>query len=109
MVGVRLHDDGFVKPEIAAPGRYMVGPVPAGSTLAAERPASVVAPGYMELSGTSFAAPVVSGTAAQLLALQPDWTPDQVKGALMADGEAGAAGDTGSGRRRRGQRGQRRC
>src|SRR6185295_18120851 len=29
-------------------------------------------------------APVVSGTAAQLLALHPSWTPDQVKGALMA-------------------------
>ena len=37
----------------------------------------------MELSGTSFAAPVVAGAAAQLLALHPDWTPDQVKGALM--------------------------
>jgi serine protease AprX len=37
----------------------------------------------MELSGTSFAAPVVSGTAAYLLALNPTWTPDQVKGALM--------------------------
>jgi hypothetical protein len=37
----------------------------------------------MQLSGTSFAAPVVSGAAAYLLALHPDWTPDQVKGALM--------------------------
>jgi hypothetical protein len=37
----------------------------------------------MELSGTSFAAPVVSGIAADLLGLHPDWTPDQVKGALM--------------------------
>ena len=25
--------DGFAKPDIAAPGRYMVGPVPASSTL----------------------------------------------------------------------------
>ena len=37
----------------------------------------------MELSGTSFSAPVVSGAAAQILALHPNWTPDQVKGALM--------------------------
>ena len=32
--------DGFAKPELAAPGRYMVGPVPEGSTLAVERPTS---------------------------------------------------------------------
>jgi Subtilase family len=37
----------------------------------------------MELSGTSFAAPVVSGAAANIIAQHPSWTPDQVKGALM--------------------------
>ena len=76
--------DGFMKPELAAPGRYMVGPVPVGSTLAVEKASNVVAPGYIQLSGTSFAAPVISAAAAQLLAKHPDYTPDQVKGALMA-------------------------
>jgi serine protease AprX len=75
--------DGFAKPEIAAAGRYMIGPVPVNSTLPAERPERVIAPGYMELSGTSFAAPVVAGTAAQILARHPEYTPDMVKGALM--------------------------
>jgi serine protease AprX len=75
--------DGFLKPELVAPGRYLVGPVPAGSTLALERPGSVAAPGYMQLSGTSFSAPVVAGAAAEVLAAHPGWTPDQVKGALM--------------------------
>ncbi|HET8893691.1 MAG TPA: S8 family serine peptidase [Gaiellaceae bacterium] len=75
--------DGFAKPDLAAPGRYMIGPVPPNSTLAVTRASSVTAPGYMQLSGTSFAAPVISGTAAYLLALHPSWTPDQVKGALM--------------------------
>jgi serine protease AprX len=76
--------DGFSKPELSAPGRYMVGPVPATSSLALQRADHVVAPGYMQLSGTSFAAPVVAGTAAQIIARHPNFTPDQVKGALMA-------------------------
>jgi serine protease AprX len=75
--------DGFAKPELAAPGRYMVGPVPVTSTLYSERPDHVVEPGYMELSGTSFAAPIASGVAALILGKHPEFTPDQVKGALM--------------------------
>ena len=76
--------DGFLKPDIGAPGRYMVGPVPPTSTLVAWKPLNVTAPGYMQLSGTSFAAPVVAGAAQQLLLRHPAWTPDQVKGALLA-------------------------
>jgi len=75
--------DGFAKPDIGAPGRYMIGPVPTTSTLLAERPTQARATGYMELSGTSFAAPLVAGVAAYMLAINPTWTPDQVKGALM--------------------------
>jgi serine protease AprX len=76
--------DGFMKPDLTAPGRYMVGPVPVGSTLAVEKASNVVAPGYIQLSGTSFAAPVISAAAAQILGKHPEYTPDQVKGALMA-------------------------
>src|SRR5919112_416953 len=58
----------------------------------------MVAAGYVELSGTSFATPVISGIAAQALARNPTWTPDQVKSALMRrarpvpEAEAGACG-----------------
>ena len=37
----------------------------------------------MELSGTSFSAPIVSGIAALILGRHPEYTADQVKGALM--------------------------
>jgi serine protease AprX len=75
--------DGFTKPDIAAPGRYLVMPVPVDATIPEHVPDRVLAPGYMWMSGTSFAAPVVSGAAAQILARHPEWTADQVKGALM--------------------------
>jgi serine protease AprX len=75
--------DGFRKPELAAAGRYMIAPIPQSSTLAAEKAANVVSPGYIRLSGTSFSAPVVAGAAAQLAMVHPEWTPDQIKGALM--------------------------
>lgn len=80
--------DGFLKPDLSAPGRRLVGPVPSDSTMAAEHPERVVSPGWMRLSGTSFSAPIVAGAAAQLLGAHPDWTPDQVKGALMASARA---------------------
>jgi serine protease AprX len=75
--------DGFRKPEVAAAGRYMIGPVPGASTLARDKASNIISPGYIRLSGTSFSTPVVSGAAAQLLIKHPEWTPDQVKGALM--------------------------
>jgi serine protease AprX len=89
-------EDGFRKPEMAAPGRYMVGAIPAGSTLASQKADHLVAPGYIELSGTSFAAPIVAGTAAQLLARHPSWTPDQLKGALMVTAKPVPGGTFGS-------------
>jgi serine protease AprX len=75
--------DGFWKPEICAPGRLMVGPVPMGSSLAVEKASKIQTPGYVELSGTSFAAPVISGIAAQILARNPEMSPDEVKGAIL--------------------------
>jgi serine protease AprX len=97
--------DGFAKPDLSAPGRYMIAPVPMDSTLAKAAPDRIMAPGYMWMSGTSFSTPVVSAAAAQILARHPGWTPDQVKGALMlaanylpsVTGNAGGVGEIDAG------------
>jgi serine protease AprX len=85
--------DGFYKPDVSAPGRYMVGPIPGGSTIAALKAANLVGSDRIQLSGTSFSAPVVSGTVADMLTRHPNWSPDQVKGALMRTARAVHSGN----------------
>ena len=88
--------DGFLKPDLGAPGRHLVSPVPPASTLLLERPDRAVPPRSMRLSGTSFAAPMVSAASAYVLAVHPQWTPDQVKGALMASAQKAGKATEGS-------------
>jgi hypothetical protein len=71
----------------------MVGAIPMGSTLAAQKAANIKSSGWIELSGTSFAAPVITGLAAQILARQPGFTPDQVKGNVMRRSRAVPQGE----------------
>jgi serine protease AprX len=78
-------ETGAVKPEIVAPGRNIVARiVNMNMGLAGAHPSNIVNSQYFRMSGTSMAAPMVSGAVALLLQDEPNLTPDQVKYRLMA-------------------------
>jgi serine protease AprX len=74
--------DGFIKPDLVAPGRHLVSTVAAGSTIATTYPQNLVGTQYVMLSGTSVAAPQVSGIAALYLEAHQGIRPGQLKGVL---------------------------
>jgi serine protease AprX len=75
--------DGFQKPDVYAPGAHIVSVLAPGSYFASSCATCIVGNGqYIQTSGTSMAAPMISGLVADLLQIHPNWTPDQVKGAL---------------------------
>jgi serine protease AprX len=83
--------EGFVKPEVVAPGGHIAAPMSTTSSLytayaayggftsASGKPLP-----YFALSGTSQAAAVTTGVVALMLQSNPALTPDQVKCHLMA-------------------------
>jgi serine protease AprX len=78
--------DGFAKPEIAAPGSHIVSTLARGSKFGRLCPSCVVDGKYIAAGGTSMAAPIAAGVAALVIQLHPDWTPDQLKTALIRSG-----------------------
>jgi serine protease AprX len=75
--------DGVAKPDVVAPGAHIVSTLAPNSSFATLCPSCVIGGSYFQVSGTSLAAPIVAGVAADLIAAHPDWTPDMVKGALV--------------------------
>jgi outer membrane protein assembly factor BamB len=71
--------DGFVKPDILAPGAHIISFAPDESTLSQSYPANVVGNSLFRMSGTSMATAVASGVVALMLEVNPLLTPDQVK------------------------------
>lgn len=68
----------YIKPDLVAPGVYIV------SAGYGEGSGEEVHKGFGLSTGTSMAAPHVSGAAAVLKQLHPAWTPLQIKSALMS-------------------------
>jgi len=75
--------DGFVKPDVLAPGAHILSSMLYGTTLAQTYPENKVLPQYFTMAGTSQAAAVASGVAALTLSANPSLTPDQVKYRMM--------------------------
>jgi subtilisin family serine protease len=84
--------EGFVKPEIVAPGGHVIAVLQGSSTIAKAHPSFLGTNGYLGssyfyMSGTSMSAAVVSGVVALMLQAQPYLTPDQVKCKLMSSAQ----------------------
>jgi len=75
--------DGFVKPDVMAPGAHMVSTMLPKSYIAKSHDANRVANQYFSMAGTSQAAGVVSGVAALMLANNGGLSPDEVKYRVM--------------------------
>ena len=82
--------DYAAKPDLAAPGTGTVSLAAPGSTFYITKPQDLLAgtlnlgyKPYLSLSGTSMAAPVVSGTVAMMLQANPSLTPNLVKAILQ--------------------------
>jgi serine protease AprX len=75
--------DGFEKPDVVAPGARLVSTIAPGSVYTQLCPSCVTDGSYFRVGGTSMAAAVVSGEAADLIQAYPSWTPNQVKAQLV--------------------------
>jgi serine protease AprX len=71
--------NGFIKPDIAAPGSNITSLLAPNSTLAQQFPGNIVGKQYFILSGTSMSTPLCAGACAQILQAYPTYTPDRVK------------------------------
>jgi subtilisin family serine protease len=74
--------------DISAPGAGILSTVPPDGALTNGQ-------SYLTLSGTSQAAPIVSGIAALVFSKHPDWTPQQVRNQLLATAQSVEAQNPG--------------
>ncbi|MEO8424351.1 MAG: S8 family serine peptidase [Actinomycetota bacterium] len=71
---------GFIKPDVTAPGiQILAGDTPASIDPVSGPPGEL----FQAIAGTSMSSPQAAGVAVLVIAAHPDWTPGQVKSALM--------------------------
>jgi serine protease AprX len=92
--------DGTPKPDLVAPGVRIESAADPASTLFLIQPRArawgaprAVSQPYLRLSGTSMAAPVVTGTIALMLQADPELTPNAIKAILQFTAEPRAGTD----------------
>jgi serine protease AprX len=77
--------DGWMKPDLVAPGRSVISLADPGSTIYTTNPTAVVGKANFVGSGTSFAAAITTGAAALVASANPTATPDEIKGRLLGN------------------------
>ena len=89
--------DGFAKPDFVAPGKHIITTLAANSSFALNYPTFLVGSQYIQLGGTSIAAPSVAGVAALYIEANPSVRPGQLKGVLRATATALPFAGSGAG------------
>jgi serine protease AprX len=85
--------DGWFKPDLVAAGRSVVSLRVPGSTIDVANPGARIGNANFVGSGTSFSSAITSGAAAVLRQLNPSWSPDRIKGALLMGAASGPVGN----------------
>lgn len=74
----------FIKPDVTAPGvEILAGNTPTPDSPTSSNGAGPAGEYFQAIAGTSMSSPHVAGAALLVKAVHPDWTPGQVKSALM--------------------------
>ncbi|MEY2590509.1 MAG: serine protease AprX [Acidimicrobiaceae bacterium] len=85
--------DGWFKPDLVASGRSVISLRVPGSTIDLANPTARIGTTNFVGTGTSFSAAITSGAVAILRQRQPGWSPDRIKGALLAGAAPGPVGN----------------
>ncbi len=85
--------EGFVKPDLVAPGGHVWGFMATYQKIAVDHPTFMNSGDFFTMSGTSQAAAIVSGVAALVISNNHGLTPDQVKCRIIASGKPAVTKD----------------